>query len=72
MMKNRKLSRHMQDASFYEIRRQKEYKCLFYGKTLVIADRFFASSKTCHICGWHTGITTASRSVTGSGNARYA
>ncbi len=62
MMKNRKLSRHMQDASFYEIRRQIEYKCLFYGKTLVIADRFFASSKTCHRCGWHNdGLTLRDR-----------
>ena len=61
-MNNRKLSRHMQDASFYEIRRQIEYKCLFYGKTLVVADRFFAYSKTCHKCGWHNdGLTLRDR-----------
>ena len=60
MMKNRKLSKHIQDASFFEIRRQLEYKSLFYGKTLIIADRFFASSRTCHICGWHNAELTLS------------
>ncbi len=53
MMRNSRLSKHIQDASFFEIRRQIEYKCLWYGKTLITADRFFASSRTCHICGWH-------------------
>ena len=53
MMRNRKLSKHIQDASFFEIRRQLEYKCLWYGKTLITAGRFFPSSRTCHICGWH-------------------
>ena len=55
MMRNHKLSKHVQDASFYEVRRQIEYKCLWYGKTLIIADRFFASSRTCH-CGHESGI----------------
>ncbi len=62
MMRNHKLSKHVQDASFYEIRRQIEYKCLWYGKTLIIADRFFASSKTCHECGWRNdGLTLRDR-----------
>ena len=62
MMRNTKLSKHMQDASFFEIRRQLEYKCLWHGKTLMIADRFFASSKTCHVCGWHNdGLTLRDR-----------
>ena len=60
MMKNRKLSKHIQDASFYEIRRQIEYKCLWYGKRLITADRFFSSSKTCHYCGWHNAELTLS------------
>ena len=62
MMKNDKLSKHIQDASFHEVRRQIEYKCLWYGKTLIVADRFFASSKTCHNCGWHNdGLTLGDR-----------
>ena len=58
MVKNHKLSKHIQDASFSEIRRQLEYKSLWYGKTLIIADRFFASSRTCHNCGWRNGGLT--------------
>ena len=62
MMSNHKLSKHVQDASFYEVRRQIEYKCLWYGKTLIIADRFFASSRTCSNCGWHNdGLTLRDR-----------
>lgn len=51
MQKNRNLSQAISDVSFSEIRRQLAYKCLWAGKELVIADRFFASSKTCSCCG---------------------
>lgn len=51
MMKNRYLAKHIQDAMFSEFRRQLEYKCLQYGIYLVIADRFYPSSKTCSYCG---------------------
>ena len=62
MMRNHKLAKHIQDASFFEIRRQLGYKCLWYGKTLVIADRFFASTRTCSNCGWHNdGLTLGDR-----------
>ena len=62
MFRNHKLSKHIQDASFYEIRRQIEYKSLWYGKTLIAADRFFASSRTCSVCGWHNdGLTLRDR-----------
>ena len=43
--------RGMADASMGEIRRQLRYKGLWYGSTLIEADRFFPSSKTCHDCG---------------------
>jgi putative transposase len=43
--------RGMADASMGEIRRQLRYKCPWYGSTLIEADRFFPSSKTCHDCG---------------------
>ena len=36
---------------FYEFRRQLEYKCSLYGSELIVADRFFASSRTCSHCG---------------------
>lgn len=51
MMKNRHLSKHIKDAMFYEFRRQLEYKCLEYGIQLVVANRFYPSSKTCSYCG---------------------
>ena len=43
--------RGLSDAALGEIRRQLRYKCPWYGSTLVEADRFFPSSKTCHGCG---------------------
>jgi putative transposase len=43
--------RGLSDAAFGEIRRQLRYKCPWYGSTLIEADRFFPSSKTCHNCG---------------------
>ena len=51
MKKNRKLSRAVSDAALGEIRRQLIYKCNWYGKTLVIVDRFYPSSQTCSRCG---------------------
>jgi putative transposase len=51
MMKNRKLSREISDVGMYEIRRQLEYKTTWNGIELVVADRFFASSKLCSCCG---------------------
>ncbi|BCX88685.1 transposase [Methylomarinovum tepidoasis] len=51
MMQNRHLSRHIADASFYELRRQLEYKAKLYGCEIVLADRFYPSSKTCSNCG---------------------
>ena len=43
--------RGLSDAALGEIRRQLRYKCPWYGSTLIEADRYFPSSKTCHKCG---------------------
>ena len=51
MVKNKKLSKSISDASFATFRSQMTYKCNWYGKELIIADRFFAGSKTCSNCG---------------------
>ena len=51
MVKNRKLSRAISDLGLYEFRRQLEYKCKWNGINLVIADRFFPSTKLCSCCG---------------------
>lgn len=51
LMRNRHLARAMADVGMYEFRRQIAYKCDIYGKRLVVADRWFPSSKTCSECG---------------------
>lgn len=51
MMKNKHLSKAISKQGFYEFRRQLEYKCKFRGIELVVADRFYPSSKTCSQCG---------------------
>lgn len=51
MMKNRHLSKAISDCSFYEIRRQLEYKCKWNDIKLIIADRWYPSSKICSCCG---------------------
>lgn len=51
MVKNRHLSRAISDMGFFEFRRQLEYKVAMRGGLVVVADQFFASSKTCSACG---------------------
>lgn len=51
MMKNRHLSKAVQNQGFYEFRKQLEYKCNNNGIQLIIADRFYPSSKRCSHCG---------------------
>ena len=51
MMKNKHLSKVVQQQGFYEFRRQIEYKSAWNTIPVVIADRFFPSSKLCSCCG---------------------
>ena len=51
MMKNRHLSRAIAEGEFYYFRALLERKCRERGIQLRLADRFYASSKTCSICG---------------------
>lgn len=51
MLKNHKLARAISDVSFSEMRRQIEYKAGWESIDVVLADRWFASSKTCSCCG---------------------
>ncbi|MEO0644736.1 MAG: RNA-guided endonuclease TnpB family protein [Cyanobacteria bacterium J06650_10] len=50
MLKNHKLAQVISDASWGELVRQLEYKCEWYGRTLVKIDRWFPSSKRCNVC----------------------
>ena len=51
MMKNRHLSKAIQQQCFREFRRQIEYKSAWNNISVIIADRFFPSSKLCSCCG---------------------
>ena len=51
MMRNKHLSKAIQQQGFYEFRRQIEYKSAWNNIPVIIADRFFPSSKLCSCCG---------------------
>lgn len=52
MMKNKHLSEKVQEQNFYEFRRQIEYKAHWAKVAVVVADRWYPSSKTCVKCGY--------------------
>jgi putative transposase len=58
MVRNRRLARALSDSGLAELRRQLTYKTTWYGSRLVVADRFYPSSKTCSACGWVKGKLT--------------
>jgi len=53
MMSNSRLSKSVADASMGEVSRQLLYKAPLAGSSIVVADRWYPSSKTCSDCG-HT------------------
>ena len=52
MVRNHSLARSIMDQGWGEARRQFEYKTIWYGSYLLVADRFFPSSKLCSECGF--------------------
>jgi putative transposase len=52
MIRNRHLARAISDCGRGEFRRQLAYKCQRYGRSLVVIDRWYPSSKTCSGCGY--------------------
>ncbi|MET8007286.1 IS607 family element RNA-guided endonuclease TnpB [Nonomuraea glycinis] len=50
MIRNRRLAQAVSDAGFGQIRRQLAYKTGWHGGRLLVADRWFPSSKTCSSC----------------------
>ena len=51
MMSNHRLARSIADSGWGELSAMLEYKCRWYGSTLIQASRWFPSSKTCSSCG---------------------
>jgi putative transposase len=51
MLGNHSLSRAISDAGWRELRGMLEYKCRWYGRDLVVVDRWLPSSKVCSACG---------------------
>jgi putative transposase len=52
MLKNHNLAKSIQELGLGELRRQLEYKSLWYNRDIIFVDRWFPSSKTCSCCGW--------------------
>ena len=51
MMKNKHLSKAIQDSRFAEFIRQMKYKCEERGIEFILVGRWYPSSKTCSCCG---------------------
>jgi putative transposase len=51
MVKNRRLARVISDASWSEFRSMLEYKAAWYGRDMIVIDRWVPSSKICSSCG---------------------
>ncbi|WP_435110886.1 RNA-guided endonuclease InsQ/TnpB family protein [Nocardiopsis synnemataformans] len=52
LVRNRRLSRAISDVAWRELRTMLEYKCAWYGRDLVVVDRFLPSSKACSAPGY--------------------
>ena len=65
MLANHCLAQAVSDASFFEVKRQLLYKSEQHGGYVQVVDRWYPSSKTCHVCGWiKKDLTLADRSWT--------
>ncbi|MBS9392831.1 MAG: IS200/IS605 family element transposase accessory protein TnpB [Dolichospermum sp. LBC05a] len=60
MLSNHKLAQAIADCGFYEFKRQLEYKAKKFGCEIIIADRWYPSSKTCSHCGHKKGVLSLS------------
>ena len=62
MMKNHHLAKAIQEIGFYTFKSTLKNKALLNDKFVIEVDRWFASSKTCHCCGYiYNGLTLSER-----------
>lgn len=62
MLKNHKLAKAIQEVGFYQFKSVLQSKALVNDKKVVLIDRFYPSSKTCHNCGYvYKGLTLSER-----------
>ena len=61
MMKNKHLARAVQEQKLAEFIRIMRYKCYWNGIRFITAGRFYASSKTCSVCGHKNGLKLSDR-----------
>ena len=62
MVRNHSLAKSISDSGWGMFGRMCEYKAPWHGSVVVRIDRFFPSSKTCHVCGVvYDGLTLADR-----------
>lgn len=52
MARNRHIARWISDSAWGEFRAMLAYKAYWYGRQLVVIDRWYPSSKTCSMCGY--------------------
>ena len=52
MMMNKHLTKAVQEQCLYEFRRQIKYKSEWSNIKVIVADRYYPSSKTCIECGY--------------------
>ena len=52
MLKNHKLAKSIQDASWSQFVNMLIYKADWYGREIIFIDRFYPSSQTCNVCGF--------------------
>jgi len=52
MFKNKHISKSISDSGFGIFLKYLEYKAEWYNRTIIIADRFYPSSKLCNVCGY--------------------
>ncbi len=60
LVKNRRLAKSISDAGWGMFRQMISYKAEWYGRTVVIIDKFYPSSKLCSVCGETNPMLTLS------------